>query len=623
MTTAACDSPPRNAPLASWEWIALGGLLLIAVALRFSFPGRLAVEHFDEGVYASNIWFGDRPDGVYPAQHLYAPPLLPALIEWGFVFCGPSNVAAMWPSQVAGTVSVLLLWWLGRSWFGPIAGLVAAALCATSEIQVLLSRSALTDALLGMWWLAAIWALRRACDTGRLTDRLAAGLLVGAAWYTKYNGWMPLGIATGAVLLRGAVCRGIWIQTRTALLSCLIAGVLAFAVWSPWLSSLQSQGGYASVAANHRQYLVGITGWISSALRQNAQLTALFGPVSEAGISACYFMLLICFWIKAARHSSPLSVSSPAGNDRLLEKHFQPISSSVAMSGIYFNWLVSLFWPVLGISGLVIQGLALWSWPSKSSPSAPPGATRTSLGHWILLVWFGGLLVATPLYSPYLRLTLPWMLAGCLGVGLSFQQGWQAMCLGVSARPLTRAMKFAFGNQLFLIVAIYVLISSQQTMNPPHRTLGESVLRSIADQSRLPAAAREMAVQIADRPSDLKGEESPSVVYVYAEPSLLFQLRIAGLQNVAPVSSLQFAQQQQQFPNAQQRVFLVIGIHALNDSQFRDQFAAARGQFRRVGRWPWQPGPLVALDQANSVPKLLGHDLAKTAAIELYEVLPP
>ena len=132
------------------EWLTVCALILVAATLRFAYPNRLAVEHFDEGVYASNIWFADRPDGVYPAQHLYAPPLLPALIEWGFVFFGPSNSGAMWPNQVAGVVTVLLLWWLGRTWFGPVAGLTAAALCSISEVHLLLSRSALTDVLLGL-----------------------------------------------------------------------------------------------------------------------------------------------------------------------------------------------------------------------------------------------------------------------------------------------------------------------------------------------------------------------------------------------------------------------------------------------------------------------------------------
>ena len=46
----------------------------------------MAVEHFDEGVYASNIWFGPEAGYQYPMRRLYAPPLLPSLIEWSLIF---------------------------------------------------------------------------------------------------------------------------------------------------------------------------------------------------------------------------------------------------------------------------------------------------------------------------------------------------------------------------------------------------------------------------------------------------------------------------------------------------------------------------------------------------------
>ena len=71
-------------------WLEAGlltGLVGLGVALRFAFVGRLAIEHFDEGVYASNVWF-DGSDGFgYPQVGLYAPPLLPLTIE-ALLLCG-------------------------------------------------------------------------------------------------------------------------------------------------------------------------------------------------------------------------------------------------------------------------------------------------------------------------------------------------------------------------------------------------------------------------------------------------------------------------------------------------------------------------------------------------------
>ena len=46
-----------GAQIASYEWVALAILLLVGVGFRLAFPDRMAVEHFFEGVYATNIWF--------------------------------------------------------------------------------------------------------------------------------------------------------------------------------------------------------------------------------------------------------------------------------------------------------------------------------------------------------------------------------------------------------------------------------------------------------------------------------------------------------------------------------------------------------------------------------------
>ncbi|MDB5339282.1 MAG: glycosyl transferase family 39 [Planctomycetaceae bacterium] len=621
MSTPTTDATATRHPIARWEWVAICGLLVVAATMRFSFPERLAIEHFDEGVYASNIWFGDRPDRAYPAQHLYAPPLLPALIEWCFVFSGPSNVAAMLPSQVAGTLSVLLLWWLGRSWFGPVAGLVAAALGSTNEVLVLLSRSALTDALLGMWWLAALWALRRACDSGSATDRLAAGLLVGLAWFTKYNGWMPLGIAISAVVLRGAICRGIWGQTKTALASCLIAGAIAFATWSPWLWSLQSKGGYASVAANHRQYIVGLSGWWSSAVRQVEQLDAVRGIVNECLlICGATVFLVIFFWVGvAARWVGRFP------NERNEEERQQnilnPILISMPWIGIVFLVVIRSWSPVLFLFAAASQGLLICCLRSLRNSDGRDQPDRTSLGYWIFLVWFGGLLLAAPLYRPYLRLTLPEILASCLGIGFTIQQASNILWKERLTPPISNFAKFPVINCLlivFLAIPVGMTVVGANLGNDRFR---ESLFRLIPDQSSLPLAGKAMAANIAAATESSSNEPTPTVVYVYAEPSLLFQLRNAGLQNVAPVSSLQFARTQHS--NSDVRIYLAVGIHALSDPRFREQFAAASGQFRRVGRWPWQLGPLVALDQADCDPRLLGHNPAESAAVELYEVLAP
>src|SRR2546423_1359882 len=108
----------RTSNLTTRELALLSAILLIGIVLRLVAFARSAVEHFDEGVYASNIYFGP-PDFAYPQQRFFAPPLLPALIEAGMIAGLPPNVAALLPSFIAGCVTIVALWGLGRPRFSP------------------------------------------------------------------------------------------------------------------------------------------------------------------------------------------------------------------------------------------------------------------------------------------------------------------------------------------------------------------------------------------------------------------------------------------------------------------------------------------------------------------------
>ena len=140
------------------EWFVLATVLVLGVVLRLLAFSRAAVEHFDEGVYASNVYFG-APDYAYPQQRFFGPPMLPALIEMGMIVGIPPNVSALMPSLLAGCAAIVAVWWFGRCWFGPPAGVAAATLLALSGFHVAFSATALTDVLLGLWLVLAIHAI--------------------------------------------------------------------------------------------------------------------------------------------------------------------------------------------------------------------------------------------------------------------------------------------------------------------------------------------------------------------------------------------------------------------------------------------------------------------------------
>src|SRR5439155_4517925 len=78
--------------------------------------------------------------------------------------------------------------------------------------------------------------------------------------------------------------------------------------------SLQKEGGYAPIAANHKKYVVGLAGWLNSASRQMASFSVMDGHWTAAAIVAA---LLIAVMLPAAPRRSD-EVDSPQRRAPLL-----------------------------------------------------------------------------------------------------------------------------------------------------------------------------------------------------------------------------------------------------------------------------------------------------------------
>jgi hypothetical protein len=102
------------------------------------------------------------------------------------------------------------------------------------------------------------------------------GLTTGLAWWTKYNGWLPLAIAAGSILLL-AVLPGTRSGTLRRGLAGVASAIFALILWAPVWWDLP--GGYAEVSANHQKYLVGLSGWPRSLQTQIAHLWLFDGAV--------------------------------------------------------------------------------------------------------------------------------------------------------------------------------------------------------------------------------------------------------------------------------------------------------------------------------------------------------
>ncbi|WP_437225447.1 ArnT family glycosyltransferase [Planctomicrobium sp. SH661] len=553
--------------------IALGFLLAAAFTLRAWSPGNMGIEHFDEGVYASNL-FSDHLDFKYPDRQFYAPPLWPAILEWVLILSGANPHAVMWVNVVLGTALVAAVFWTTKelvrverpeqrvqsienrragdvslpmnllNQFSETAGLAAAAIVAFSDMFIQYSRAALTDTPVCLWMTLAVGAGARAYRTASWGWVLAGGLLTGLAWWTKYNGWLPLAILgsglAGWLLLtregraslkfssprpgptagrkkkvKATSPRSLPVGIRQSL---QYGGIVAVAVicWLPYLSELQPTGGYAAVAANHRGYLVGWSGWGSSLLRHlevdryYSRGATLFGVVLATQIA---------WWLspRAGQLAPRPTRKSGRGSPLLTLAISLPAVLVIAGAGLI---------PALLAGGLLIP-LCCYSrkCPGQRWPVLP-------LGGWLLLAWIIGLGLTTPLYRPYPRLILPWLisLSMAAGIGLALaaavlrelaadSENDSGDVAASAGRPTSKR------KLVDVLVAVLLPLGVAAWILSPKGVQWE-------DRNGLRIAADEIVAGIQ---SDLQGRapskvpEMDCVIYVLAEPGLYYHL--AALEN--------------------------------------------------------------------------------------------
>jgi dolichyl-phosphate-mannose-protein mannosyltransferase len=558
------SQPSRNSasPVSRVELLLVVVISLAGFALRAAYPSRLAVEHFDEGVYASNYWFGQEEDYRYPNQFLYAPPLLPSLIELVFTLFGSSNAGAMVVNILAGSLTVPLLWWVGRCWFGPSAGLAAMTLCAFSDIHIFFSRTALTDVLLCFLLVAAVYLIRKALLDPTPVRFFGAGLVSSLAWWTKYSGWLPLAVGgSGIFIFALARIRGDSLRARYSGANpiavrklCWRWGIIAataVVLWLPFLWSIQDRGGYAAVAANHRGYLV---------------------PWRET-LAACQMQML--------------------------------------------NYAQLAGWPTLFGHGIVGAWLIFGFGPLESSAyrNESNGTERSTLAQCLLLTWGLGTALALFLYVPYPRLMLPFLSAATLTPVLVVRCLTATCCrqkieqsVSPSSLPTGPVQKIA----AFVLLVLLVCMGWFITRFSLHPVPGWQSRTGLADLAN-PIIADACRHAGLNRQTDL----DELIIDTYGEPALLFQLSLAGVDNVFPVSHLGFARPDA--PRVDVPAFVVIGEHARRSAGFDQQFAESKARLELVAEYGYHPSDLVLLDnrEANRRPQPGGRVVEK---FELYRV---
>jgi len=507
------------------SWGAVVSLLVLAFVLRSHHLEKVAVEHFDEGVYASNL-YSEHLDFRFPDQHLYAPPLLPTVFEWMLISEDGAPDAVMWVNVFLGTALVFAVWWTTRMIGGDRSAIVAATLVTFSDYFVNYSRAALTDIPVCLWMVLAIGAILKGLDSGSRLWMIIGAALTALAWWTKYNGWLPLAIS-GAGLAGWVVFeRPEWRHARAILFQWMVIAALAVLMWTPVLSSLQPTGGYRAVAENHAGYVTGVSGWVPSMIRHVQVAHHDMGLLTVLGIIAG-------------------SVSLGFGVGRT-GWWWVPLSIVVCGGVLYIAGPIPVLF-VGAVIGFVIQFRVT-------------GENEfVRWGFWFLLAWFVSMSLMTPMYRPYPRLMMPWVLSAVIGMSL--------LASNLKSKNSQRlfCLTWRIGSSLpwiMVIICLYVgdgvpsqfQLPSQRTDRTAFRTLAVEYVDEFAQHTD-ESLTRNMPVD--------------AVVYVLAEPGLYYHL--ASLDDgplpfiAQPASNLGMLAPGQTDPRVP--TFLITGPHSKTEAK--------------------------------------------------------
>ncbi|HWN20562.1 MAG TPA: glycosyltransferase 87 family protein [Gaiellaceae bacterium] len=310
----------------------LGGLLVLAAALRL--PGLAYGLPFpllnpDERSIVPRAWELVHGGGLDPGWYDYPSLLLLVLAPMQLPFDEPSYGAARILIVAIGLGGVAAAWWLGRSAYGPSAGVLAGAACAVATVHVVYSHMAVTDVLLTTCVTVSLALL--------LTGRLEwAGVAAGLAASAKYPG----------ILLAVPILLVGWREWRRLGLAAA-GGVLAFFLTSPFVV-IHAGAAWDDIARVQR---LGRAGWLgfeddpATPLAFLDRLWEALGPfllIALAGLALALGALVLEQHKRLSRRGRTTVKEGPArsrANELVLEQHKL---ADLALASFALVWFVQL-----------------------------------------------------------------------------------------------------------------------------------------------------------------------------------------------------------------------------------------------------------------------------------------
>ena len=196
---------------ASWLWTLLPiGLFFTALAIR-GYSLSTLIAYPDEMIYGIRALHILGSNWAWLPQDMWdQPPLLIYLIAGVLAVFGGGLEAARWVSVISGALSVLIAYYLGKSMYGRVAGIVASVAIMVDGFDILYSRLIYIEALATMLILGATLLFWEGVVKKRDVKLAAAGGLVfGLAMDSKYISFvMAAALVLFLIIYRNKFQRG-------------------------------------------------------------------------------------------------------------------------------------------------------------------------------------------------------------------------------------------------------------------------------------------------------------------------------------------------------------------------------------------------------------------------------
>lgn len=223
-------APVRLARRTMWATAVLFGVALFLRAVAAAqIPTTFSGDEGSAGLFARMFLTGET-DNLLSLGWFSFPALYFALQSVGLVIWGQTIEALRFGSALAGALTVVVVYWLGRSLFGRFTGWLAAVYLAASHYHIHMSRIGLNNVWDGLFAALALLGLWDGWKNGRRLSFVLCGLAVGLGQYF----YVSIRVLPLLLLLWGLVAflfrRD---QFRARLPDLLLAGYVALIVFLP------------------------------------------------------------------------------------------------------------------------------------------------------------------------------------------------------------------------------------------------------------------------------------------------------------------------------------------------------------------------------------------------------